>query len=88
MLWPCNAHICVQNVLVMGAMCALQAQTCITWVQSVLWHHPLFEKMIDGAKGRRGKKKEHAIQKYCLREQLIKYTYNARATPSLAVCQH
>jgi hypothetical protein len=44
--------------------------------------------MIDGANGRREKKKEHAIQKYCLQEQLIKYTYNAGGTPSLAVCQH
>jgi hypothetical protein len=24
--WPCNAHIWVQNVLVMGTLCALQAQ--------------------------------------------------------------
>jgi hypothetical protein len=51
-------------------------KTCITWVQCVLRHHPLFEKMIDGANGRR-EKKEHAVQKYCLQEQLIKYTYNA-----------
>lgn len=64
-LWPCNAHVCVQNVLIMGALCVhYKPKTCITWVQSLLRHHPLFVWENDWWSYRQ-MRKEKSMQYFC-----------------------